>query len=129
MAIKQWLPKSNSTIRQLAIVALATAVAIMCIFVGANPPSETGQRPVEDYERIYLSQGSIYAHKAGFGKTYDIVNGVQHVTREQYDDLVFFGTSEEAEAAGYEPSESFARDYACWKEGKDWRECWKLEYD
>ena len=104
----------------IAVLVSAGLIAFAATSI-ERPPS---QESAGDYERIYLSHGSIYAHKTGFAKTYNIVNGVLHVSREEYEDLVFFGTPEEAEAAGYKPSETFARDYTCWKEGKDWHECW-----
>lgn len=57
--------------------------------------------------RIYLSQGAIYAFKDNPTKEYDIVNGVFHVTEKQYcENIQFFDSVEEAEAAGYKPSEA-----------------------
>lgn len=100
----------------LVAVLISIALVAYAATFTEHPPS---QESVGDYERIYLAHGSIYAHKSGFGKTYNIVNNVLHVSREEYEDLVFFETPEEAEAAGYKPSETFARDYTCWKEGGD----------
>lgn len=74
-------------------------------------------------ERIYLKFGAIYARNDDPAKEYNIVNGVFHVTSERYKQLVFFDTPKEAEAAGYKPSENFAKDYACFKEGKNFLEC------
>ena len=74
-------------------------------------------------ERIYLSYGTIYALIDDPDKEYNIVNYVIHVTSERYEKLIFFDTPEEAEAAGFRPSENFAQDYECWKNGKDVFEC------
>lgn len=74
-------------------------------------------------ERIYLSYGTIYAFVDDPDKEYKIVNYVFHVTSERYEKLIFFDTPEEAEAAGFKPSEDFAKDYACYKAGKDSFEC------
>ena len=74
-------------------------------------------------ERIYLSYGTIYALRDDPDKEYNIVNYVIHVTSERYKELIFFDTPEEAEAAGFKPSEHFAEDYACWQEEKNDWEC------
>lgn len=74
-------------------------------------------------ERIYLRYGTIYALKDDPKKEYDIVAFTLHVTPERYKQMIFFNTPEEAEAVGYKPSEDFARDYACFQQGKDLLDC------
>lgn len=74
-------------------------------------------------ERIYLRYGTIYALRDDPDKEYNIANYTIHVTSERYKKLIFFNTPEEAEAAGFKPSEHFAEDYACYKAGKDSFEC------
>ncbi len=74
-------------------------------------------------ERIYLDYGVIYADIESPDKEYNIVNYVVHVTAERYKKLIFFDTPEEAEKAGYKPSEDFAKEYTCFNEGKDTMEC------
>lgn len=74
-------------------------------------------------ERIYLKFGAIYGRRDDPNKEYNVVDGVFHVTNEWYKQLVFFDTPEEAETAGYKPSENFAKDYDCVKQGKDFFSC------
>lgn len=129
--MKQWILKSSLTFRLLVITAL---VAVLCalLYINQNGTDVIGINSDPDStvvmvggggERIYLSEGIIYAAKDDPDKKYYIVNGVAHATRKIFDNLEFFRTPEEAELAGYKPSENFARNYACWKEDKDWMEC------
>ncbi len=75
-------------------------------------------------ERIYLRFGTIYALKDDPKKEYRVVAiNVFHVTQKQLERMIFFNTPEEAEVAGYKPSENLARDYDCVKQGKDLFEC------
>lgn len=74
-------------------------------------------------ERIYLRYGTIFAFKDNPKKEYNIVNFIFHVTGEEYRNMAFFHTPEEAEASGYKSSKNFAEDYACVKQGKDSFEC------
>ena len=76
-------------------------------------------------ERIYLKDGLIYAFVDDPEKEYNVVAFTIHVTSEQFKRIVSFETPKAAEAQGYKPSEHFARDYACWKAGKDWIDCYE----
>lgn len=78
-------------------------------------------------ERIYLNYGTIYALTDDPNKEFNIVNYVIHITSEQYKKLIFFDTPEDAEKAGYKPAKNFAKEYACFKEGKDTIECSSIE--
>lgn len=92
------------------------------IFINTNDKS-----PIEvmggNGERIYLKFGIIYINKNDLNREYNVVDGVFHVTSEWYKQLVFFDTPEEAEAAGYKPSEHFTKDYECVKHSKDFSDC------
>lgn len=77
-----------------------------------------------DGERFYLDYGSIYAFKSDPKREYYIVASYTlHMSRERYEDVVFFDTETEAQSAGYKASEGFAEDMACVKTGLDWYDC------
>ena len=78
-------------------------------------------------ERIYLNLGVIYAFKDDPEKRYDVVVGVVHVTSAQFARMVFFDTPEEAQAAGYIPSNDFVWKSACVEKGLSDDECYKTK--
>ena len=79
--------------------------------------------PGQSGVRIYSKTGIILARKDDPNKEYNVINFTLVVPIEAYHNLVFFHTPEEADAAGYKPSEHFARDYKCLKQGKAFIHC------
>ena len=115
------------------IILIILAVLGLCFYIIQREKKDIiyiesdGTKPYRliggEGERIYLNYGVIYVSTDDPSKEYNIVNYVIHVTPKLYKKLVFFHTPEEAEKAGYKPSEHFAKEYACFKEGKDTMEC------
>ncbi len=57
-----------------------------------------------DGERIYIRIGTIFAFVDDPKKKFESVGHTFHVTSEQFNEMVFFDTAEEAKAAGYKKS-------------------------
>ena len=125
----------NITVNFLAVVSIFLTIIFASMFFIAEGERCTilintnEKSPVaaiggyEEQERIYLRFGAIYALKDDAKKEYQVVDNVFHVTNGQLKKMVFFDTLGEAEAAGYKPSEDFAKDYECVKQRKGFFEC------
>lgn len=129
--------KNNKFAKITIIVLILVAVALCSFFILQRNNKDTIYINTDDNspvtavggygERIYLKFGLIYGFKDDPEKEYQVVDMVLHVTRKQLDNMIFFDTPEEAEKAGYKPSENFKKDYECVKQGKDFLECSDFE--
>ena len=107
---RKWYVKKRYII-PLGLVAVLL-IAGIASFYNQSPIERIGE---DDGIIIDFSDGTIYGYKDDPEKKYYIVIRTVGFTRKQMAQMVFFKAQEEAETAGYKPSEQFKKGYPCVK--------------